>query len=363
MILQLPLLVLLLAIVQTSDAAKSNSSPVVKKVLIVGTGPAGLLAAHCLLSRNSSTVSYQVHIIDARSEPAEEGIGPRAHILGISTRGQNALNHFDTSTRSRGLLNHVKALSVATDNAYIHADSKKIPMRRGDGKRPPSLFLPRNRFCQGLLASLREVYGKQKNRLKISYRTPLKALDLNARMAFFENGGTDTYDLIIGADGVRSVVRKALLDVHASSSSPSPYKCVDEALAGGFKAMRLPAMPAAFEPDAIHLMTSTKTPVRVFVIPGADKKCYVGIGLRTNDLPSFLLPDTPIESIQQEIDTMFPALAPLSKEAAQQLKQQHVTQSRAVRLNSYTDTERRVLLIGDSAHATGILRRSVFSLL
>ena len=162
---------------------------------------------------------------------------------------------------------------------------------------------------------------------------------------------------------MRSVVRNAILDVHAASSSSSPYKCVDEALAGGFKAMRLPAMPAGMEPDAIHLMTSTKSPARVFVIPGADKRCYVGIGLRTNDLPAFLLADTPIESIQQEIDTLFPALAPLSKEAAQQLKQQHVTQSRAVRLNRYTDMERRVLLIGDSAHATGILGRNIYSLL
>ena len=97
------------------------------------------------------------------------------------------------------------------------------------------------------------------DKLRINYRTPLKALDLNARTAFFENGGTDTYDLIIGADGMHSVVRKALLDFHASPSSPSPYKCIDEPLDGGFK-------------DA-----SSKTEkVRALALSAADESCLVG---------------------------------------------------------------------------------------
>ena len=168
MILLLPLLFLLLIAQQICIAATSLSSPASKKVLIVGARPAGLLAAHCLLSRNSPSCSYQVHLVDARSEPAEEGIGPRANIVSISARGQEALRYFDTPARSRGLLDHAKALGVLTDNTFIHADSKKIQIRRNIENQPPSLFLPRNRFCQGLLASLREVYGSQKDRLKIS---------------------------------------------------------------------------------------------------------------------------------------------------------------------------------------------------
>ena len=83
-------------------------------------------------------------------------------------------------------------------------------------------------------------------------------MDLNAQTAFFENGGEDTYD-IVGADGTRSFVRKALLDFHASPSSPSPYKCIDEPLDGGFK-------------DA-----SSKTEkVRALALSAADESCLVG---------------------------------------------------------------------------------------
>ena len=254
-------------------------------------------------------------------------------------------------------MNHVKALSVATDEVYAYFDTKKIPLRQKKENQPPSLYLPRNRFCQGLLASLREVYGSQKDRLKINYRSPLKALDLDGRTAFFESGGKDDYDLIIGADGVRSVVRQAMLDIHtstsSSSSSSSPYVCVDEALEGGFKVMQLPAMPASLSPAAVHLLLSKKSPVRVFVIPGADQTCYVAFFQRTDNIPAFLLPGATIESIQQEIHTIFPVLAPVSNEAAEQLREQHLSFSRAVRLNTYTDTDRRVLLVGDAAHATG----------
>ena len=97
-------------------AATSISSPAAKKVLIVGAGPAGLLAAHCLLSSSSPSCAYQVHLVDARGEPAEDGIGPRANILSISARGQHALRYFDTPARSHGLLDHAKALGVLTDN-------------------------------------------------------------------------------------------------------------------------------------------------------------------------------------------------------------------------------------------------------
>ena len=103
MIRLLALIFLLLIAKQRCDAAKLNS-PVAKKVLIVGAGPAGLLAAHCLLSRNSPSCLYQVHSVDARGEPAEEGIGPRAYMLGISPRGQDALRYFDTPARSHRLL-------------------------------------------------------------------------------------------------------------------------------------------------------------------------------------------------------------------------------------------------------------------
>lgn len=297
MIAQVPLLLLLLAIVQNHGVVSSTLPPVVK-VLIVGAGPAGLLTAHCLLSRNSPACSYQVHIVDAREEPEKDGIGPRAHSLGIGSRGQNALRYFDTPARSRGLLNHVKALSVATDDIYLHADSVKTQVRRNGGIQPPSLHLPRNKFCQAVVASLREVYGGQKDRLRISYRTPIKALDLNARIAFMENGEKYTYNLIIGADGVRSIVRQAMLGVHASSPSSSPYICIDEALKEGFKVVRLPSIPASLEPNALHILTSKKTPVLVFVLPGADKECYLAFGLRTDDYPSFLLADTSVENIR-----------------------------------------------------------------
>ena len=141
-------LLFLIAASHNFNAATSTLVPVEKKVLIVGAGPAGLPAAHCLLCRKSSNLSYLVHLVDARGEPAKEGVGPRAYAIGISTRGQNALHYFDTPARSRGLLDHVKALSVPIKETFLHIDSKNVQVRRRDGNQPPSLLLPRNIFAK-----------------------------------------------------------------------------------------------------------------------------------------------------------------------------------------------------------------------
>ena len=339
-----------------------------KRVLIVGAGPAGLLTAHCLLSRPASS-PYHVRIIEARPPPQEEGKGPRAYSLGINIRGQHALRHFDTPSRSKGLLESVKATGVPTDSFFLHIGSKSIALRKPappsqSSDIPATILLPRNKLCEAMLTSLKERYGDETERLKISYSTPLDSLDLNAKTAFFGNESFN-YDLVIGADGVQSKVRQAMFNSPTSSSSPaSPLICEELTLPGEFKVMVQPFMPAKLEPSSVHLLAPTKTSdFGLFVLPGRNQSssCTL-INWSTGKMPSFLDSNASVEDIQRNIESAFPTYGPVSAMAAEQLKLQRPSVAKTIRCNTYSDGDRGVLLLGDAAHSTGETRNYMFIL-
>ena len=95
-------LLLALSLCVLSDAA----SPVaLKKVLIAGAGPSGLLTAHMLLGRTDAEGNplYSVDIHEAGASPATQLPGPRTYSLGLNIRGQTAVKYFDRKEKSEGM--------------------------------------------------------------------------------------------------------------------------------------------------------------------------------------------------------------------------------------------------------------------
>ena len=318
-----------------------------RRVLIVGAGPAGLLTAHCLLSR---PVDYQVQIIESRDPPELEGVGIRAYSLGLNIRGQMALKHFDQPHRSAGLWEAIRSTGVESDAFYLHIKNRSIPIRKPQtsslsSEVPPTVLLPRNKLCEALRNHLLERYGP--NKLNIMYSCPLERVDINNHKAYFNSGQEYDYDLLIGSDGVQSIVRKELFGTY---SLPS-YQTQVNTLPGEFKVMVQQLQGSSLSPEAVHLLTP-QDGFGLFVIPGLGGTTCTLVNWKEGSVPSAFDSKSSVEEVQRTIESTFPIYGKVTSEAALQLLKQQPSVAKTVRCNTYSDA-RGVLLLGDAAHSTG----------
>jgi kynurenine 3-monooxygenase len=204
----------------------SSSSVERIKVAIVGGGPAGLLAAHALLSRKNTI--YDVNLFEAKEDPRFTPPGPRSYSLGLNIRGRNAINYFDTPGRSSGLWKELAKVGIESDRFFLHINKRKFQLRdsiKKDSKGeivdndspPPTLLISRDKLCSVLLQELENKYlnnnniNESNNLLSINYGWKLKSVNLLARSLKFENNSTFEYDWVLGCDGVQSIIRKTMM--------------------------------------------------------------------------------------------------------------------------------------------------------
>jgi 2-polyprenyl-6-methoxyphenol hydroxylase-like FAD-dependent oxidoreductase len=261
------------------------------KVLVVGSGPAGLLASHCLLSRGNK---YGVRIIESREDPRKTEVGSRAYSLGLNIRGQSAIKHFDRDDRSRGLWAKIFSRGVESDAFFLHIGGRKFAIRKpaskedagksgASNKVPPTLLIARNKLSASMLDVLENRYGASK-KLTVEFNSKLQNVDLNARTATV-NGRVGPYDLIIGSDGVQSAVREALImqrgptgtstggNVASELDNEKPFVSEETILPGQFKVMQQ-KFPDALESYAVHAMENGKAGYGLFLIPATDNNTW-----------------------------------------------------------------------------------------
>ena len=107
-------------------------------------------------------------------------------------------------------------------------------------------------------------------RLRVAFNTRVADVNLAAgevTLAPAGEGGAGAavggerrrYDLIVGADGVQSVLRDALQTQQGAAQSPAAFKSEEVVLPSKYKIMVVPS-PPALERDAIHAMEVVRRP-------------------------------------------------------------------------------------------------------
>lgn len=173
----------------------------VKKVAIIGAGPSGLLLAHYLLRRDCQ---YQVDIYERHHDPRNIAIDKsRTFPIALNDRGMNAI------AKISGLSKAVAKIGLEMQGTIVHSRNAGT---RYISRKKPLITLDRTELTKVLLDTLEEYNS---DRLKIHFRSSCIQVDLTAKQARFsapESEHTVDYDLIVGADGARSMVRKAFQD-------------------------------------------------------------------------------------------------------------------------------------------------------
>ncbi len=193
---------------------------------IVGAGPAGLLSAIMLAQRGWERIDVYDGL---RPPPAADdplwGAGERSYQLGLNGRGQRSLREFGAMERVDRFAASVNGrLSFGADGAPNEARLKP-PGTPGAEKSYVTRVMQRDRLQACLLEECRSRYPQ----VRVSFETACAGVDVGgalpelklcetaAEEAALEVGcSTDAdvvskaYDLVIGADGVRSAVRDSL---------------------------------------------------------------------------------------------------------------------------------------------------------
>lgn len=195
------------------------------RVVIVGAGPCGILLAHYLLRRGSD--KYQVEIYERRSDPRKVPLSNSRSIpYGISERGLRALRKIE------GLEEEVKVKCAENTGVILHQENGKTLFQR---RRKTIFATNRTSLILTLLSKLTEQFDS--SRVKVHFDCKCTEVDLKAKTVKFEKvkevaSGEETgeftvdYDLLIGVDGARSVVRTHLLGTEFFEFEQKYVPCV-----------------------------------------------------------------------------------------------------------------------------------------
>ncbi len=161
------------------------------KVVIVGAGPSGLFLTHRLLNRHSN---YRVHIFEQKENPNSlEYADNREFGFGLGAKAQNWLKTVD------GLWQLVREKSVKLSLGEL-------------------ILISRRELCALLLNLLiskeQENIKSEKVRIKIEFNTSVLKVDFSNHKILVERENFRewvSYDLLVGADGVNSTIRSAMI--------------------------------------------------------------------------------------------------------------------------------------------------------
>ena len=304
-----------------------------KKIVIVGAGLVGSLLGVLLGKRG-----YEVDLYERRSDDRNvEDDSGRSINLALSSRGIKAL-------QDAGLYEKVKPLLIPMRGRMLHqADGDQQFSAYGQREHEVIYSVPR-----GGLNKLMVNEAVLAEPVHVIFDRKCAGVDFDNRTVSFENTidglvTEESFDIIIGADGAGSRVRRELiLAVDGEATS--------EFLEHDYKELEIPAAADGgyqIEKEALHIWP--RGGFMLIALPNLDGSFTVTLFLKKKGDPSFESLDSS-ESVNAFFEAHFPTAVPLMPELGNDYANNPAGILGTVRCSPWHHTDCG-LILGDASHA------------
>jgi len=153
------------------------------------------------------------------------------------------------------------------------------------------------------------------------------------------------YDLLIGCDGIRSVVRSAFVTGHRD------FECSVSDIFNRFKSVHI-SLPPPLKPDGVCVLPSGLPNMNGIALPETGGKINLAFGYALNKPCDEELFSEDPKVVAQYLRTRFKAFPLPAKDLANQWVGQAWSSTGQVHANFYHSNKLQALIMGDAAHAT-----------